>query len=172
VIAVTAASPRLPPRRLLIGPCIGVILLLAVAALQPYPRWQEGATYCLPLFGPQVSLPAGLGDTARTRVTAHEAVHAAQCRALGSWHMFAAHWHLTERLRLEAEADCAEARLAVKQGRRPDHAFEQFVDDLTYGVPRGSAPGAEAARSAAVAACPDVSVAALQYSAEHAAGGT
>ena len=147
-------------RRLLGGLGIGAVCLVAIALLQPYPRWQEGATFCFPWLGPRVSLPSGLSDSARSRIVAHEAVHAAQCLALGSWSLFTAHWSVAGRLELEAEAGCAEARLGLAHGRRPDLAFEGLVDDLTYGVPRGSAPGPDAARAAATRACPELALAA------------
>lgn len=153
-------------RRLLCGLGIGGVCLVSIALLQPYPRWQEGATFCLPWLGPRMSLPASLSDSARTRVVAHETVHAAQCRALGSWSLFTAHWSVARRLKLEAEAGCAEALFGLAHGRRPDLAFEGLVDDLTYGVPRGSAPGPDAARAAATRACPELALAAQQAPAD------
>lgn len=156
-------TSRASPRRLLTGLGVGVCLLLLLAALQPYPRWQEGATFCLPLLGPRLNFPRGLNDSARTRIEAHEAVHADQCRILGSWDLFASHWRPAIRLRLEAEAACAEAHVVWGGGRRPDHVFEELVDDLMYGVPRGSAPEVAAARAAATSACPDLARAAREY---------
>jgi hypothetical protein len=130
--------------------------LLACMYLQPTPPRQKGATYCLPWLGPHTIISPELSDTARTRVAAHEAVHAAQCRSLGSWRMYLADWSVARRLKLEAEAGCAEARVTWAQGHRPAHALEELVDNLVYGVQRGSRPTPEAARAAAVAACPDL----------------
>ena len=146
--------------RLLTGLGGGVLLLVVVALLQPYPALQEADTLCVPLLGPYTTIPSGLSDTVRSRLEAHEAVHAAQCRVMGSWKMYAAHWSVAGRLRLEAEAECAEARLTWSRTHRPAFAFEALVDDLTYGVPRGASPGPEAARRAAATACPELAAAA------------
>jgi hypothetical protein len=147
---------RLSIRRLLGGLLTGVGLLALIGFLQPPPDRQEGATYCIPWLGPRISLARGLSDSARTPVAAHEAVHAAQCRSMGSWRFYAAHWRTGARLRLEAEAGCAEAHQRIALGRRADFAFEELVDDLVYAVPRGLGPGPDMAREAAVAACPEL----------------
>jgi hypothetical protein len=83
-----------------------------------------------------------------------------------------ARWSLSRRLTLEAAAGCAEARWSRDRGRRSDFAFEQLVDELTYGVPRGLAPDPGAARVAATAACPELAREAQQERAARAAPGS
>ncbi len=150
------AFARPSPRRLLLGLVVGGVLVALVAATQPYPRRQEGSVYCLPLVGPRLTLANDLPDSTRARVLAHELVHVRQCRALGFWAVLRMQWSPAARLQLEAEASCAEARLAWSQGARADHTFERLVDELVYGMPRGWAPLPDAARAAAAAACPDL----------------
>lgn len=143
-------------RRLAGGLAFGLGLLALMAYFEPAPRRQAGATYCIPLLGPTVSVEPGLSDSARGPVEAHEAMHAAQCRAMGSLRFYVAHWSVVPRMKLEAEAGCAEALQRVKLGRRPDFAFEELVDDLLYAVPSGMGPSPAAALEAAVAACPEL----------------
>lgn len=157
---ISEPRSRLSIRRLLGGLVVGLGVLALIGFLQPHPDRQEGATYCLPLLGPRMSLRPGLGDSVLGPVAAHEAVHAAQCRSMGSLRFYLAHWSVAPRMKLEAEAGCAEALQRVKFGRRPDFAFEELVDDLLYAVPSGMGSSPGAARAAAVAACPELSLAA------------
>jgi hypothetical protein len=155
---------RVSPRRLALSLALGALLLAGTAVIQPYPRYQEGAVLCLPIVGPRMRLPLGLPDTTEARVRAHEAAHMLQCQRQGSVRMLLAQWSPTQRLRLEAEAGCAEAQFSWRGGRRADHAFEDLVDFLTYGMPRGFEPTPEAARTAATLACADLHAAAQEAS--------
>jgi len=133
---------------------------VGLALLQPYPRHQEGSSLCFPVVGPVIRISRALSDTAAARVRVHEQVHAEQCRTYGGLRLYALQLTAPGRLRLEAEAGCAEADYARTRGRRAGYAYADLIDNLTYGMPRGQAPTPEEARRIADRACPDLAAAA------------
>lgn len=159
-------------RRVTVGLAGGLLLLVAFAMAQPFPQAADGQTYCVPFVGPRIRLRPGLPDGQREQTLAHEQVHAAQCRERGAVRLYWDRLRTRTRLGLEAEAGCAEAAAKIEHGRRPDYAFDELIDDLTYAVPRGAGLGPQSAAEIAHMACPGLAAQADSVRVQRARGET
>lgn len=111
--------------------CASVLLVVPnVFYLVPMPSEVDGITLCLPGLGPLIRVRANLTDGQEELAYLHEGVHAAQCRSFGA--LWYASQNLTPggRLRLEAQALCAEAALLSRRGIDGDRLVDRAVAGL------------------------------------------
>jgi hypothetical protein len=107
-----------------------VLLTFALPLLLPLPQTAEGVTLCYPVVGPVQRFNPDLSASALARTSAHEAVHATQCRRDGAlWH-FVRGVSPRQRLASEAEAYCAEATFSVAKGGKARLEYARIQDEL------------------------------------------
>lgn len=123
-------TPRAVARRvaLVLGGTALAVLLLSLFG--PMGQNTLGLTFCFPVVGPIERFNSTLSDSLLSRVRAHEAAHADQCRRDG------AVWHTLRRLapgqRLlsEAEGYCAEIRYGLATGGAARLLYATALDEL------------------------------------------
>lgn len=140
---VQRRAPERPGwRRRLLGAAgrIGAVSLAAsligiplAFLLAPVPAGADAITLCLPGIGPVQQFAEGLTGELEEIVTIHEMMHVQQCRSMG-----AAAWYLTYgsregRMRLEAEAYCAEIEFLARRGADPEALLAPRVEILHAG---------------------------------------
>jgi hypothetical protein len=94
----------------------------------------DGVTLCYPFRGPVQMFDTTLSDSAAILTRTHEAVHARQCREMGAVANFFARVTSKGRLRLEAQAYCAQAMQEVSWGAKPSMVFDRIVEELAETV--------------------------------------
>lgn len=94
----------------------------------------DGVTLCYPFRGPVQMFDSTLSDSAAMLTRTHEAVHAEQCREMGAIANFFARVTSKGRLRLEAQAYCAQAKQEVSWGAKPNQVFDRIVEELAETV--------------------------------------
>lgn len=144
---LTRGLPRREPerpgwKRRLLGSAgrIGAVSLAASLVgiplaffLGPVPAGADAITLCLPGIGPVQQFAEGLSGELEEIVTIHELMHVQQCRSMG-----ATAWYLTYgtregRMRLEAEAYCAEIAFLARRGADPEAVLAPRVEILHAG---------------------------------------
>lgn len=111
------------------------------------------ATTTCPFRGePVTSIDPSLSQIEMAHVTAHERVHAEQCRALGPLKYRIK--NLTSKLQLEAPAYCAGALIKIALGVDTVDVRTRLLDDAVEAL-RGTADSADVV-DALEAACPTV----------------
>lgn len=132
-------SPRFRHRKPLqraVAKRVGLVLMGSILSaftlpvVLPLPQRDEGLTLCYPILGPVQRFNADLSGLALADTRVHEAAHATQCRRDGAiWH-FVRGVFPSQRLAIEAEAFCAEARFGVANGVAARLEYARVQDEL------------------------------------------
>ncbi len=117
--------------------------LLATRSLDP--DWDgaadlDGVTLCFPLIGPVQKFDRTLPDSLLKLARVHESVHAIQCRRMGAVANFVVRVGRKGRLRMEAQAYCAQAKVELSWGLpaatlayRIQEELIMSVEHITFG---------------------------------------
>lgn len=136
------APARAPwPRRLLgaAGRVGAVAIAASVVGLPlaffaaPVPAGADGVTLCLPGVGPVQQFADGLSGELQEIVRIHELMHVQQCRSMGAAAWYLAYGSREGRMRLEAEAYCAEVQFLARRGGDPEALVESRARILHAG---------------------------------------
>lgn len=89
----------------------------------PVPAGADAMTLCLPGVGPVRQFAEGLSGELEEIVEVHELMHVQQCRSMGAAGWYVAYGSPEGRMRLEAEAFCAEIDFLVRRGATDSEAL-------------------------------------------------
>ncbi|MEP7324896.1 MAG: hypothetical protein ABI836_03015 [Gemmatimonadota bacterium] len=113
---------------------VACFLLLALLALHSPGAELDGQTLCLPVLGPVQQFDPALSGRARRLTEVHEAMHAEQCRRLGSLADYLIRIGVRGRVRMEAQAYCVQAVLEMSWGMTPAALMDRIEEELAIAV--------------------------------------
>lgn len=134
-------NARRLPRYLLLGiitvQLASIMFLMATRTLFPDSNGAatlDGVTLCFPLIGPVQKFDRTLPDSLLLLARVHESVHAVQCRRMGAVANFLVRVGRKGRLRMEAQAYCAQARVELSWGRPAATLADRIQEELIMSV--------------------------------------
>jgi hypothetical protein len=140
-------NPRRLLRYLLLGiitvQLVSIMFLMVTRTLYPDRNGAatlDGVTLCFPLIGPVQNFDRTLPDSLLQLARVHESVHAIQCRQMGAVANFVVRVGRKGRLRMEAQAYCAQAKVELSWGLpaatlayRIQEELIMSVEHITFG---------------------------------------
>src|SRR5437773_1736701 len=119
---------RVALRRIALIAAGTALAVLTLLLLPPMDQSALGVTFCYPFLGPVQRFNPDVTAAQLSRIQAHEAAHAAQCRRDGSvWHVLR-RLAPSQRLQSESEASCAEVRFAATEGAPARLEYARVLD--------------------------------------------
>lgn len=157
-------SDRRKPRsvRDAVGAAGGIVAVALAASLvgmplafflSPVPAGADAVTLCLPGVGPVQRFSGELTGELEEVVTIHELMHVQQCRTLGPTVWYLTYGTPEGRMRLEAEAFCAEIDVLARRGIDRETLFWPRVDLLYAGYGQDEGMSREQVRDLMRATC-------------------